>query len=274
MEGMTEKGNGGGTLMDFFQEDAAFSLCVSGDPFVREDERDISLHFGLDATQSKMRKSDPVKLLLGYTRAMMGFLLFQPKPERIAMIGLGGGSLAKYCLRHLSDIHFTAVEINSGVIALRDKFEIPPDGPNFKVLCGDGAAYVRDHKELVDVLLVDGYDREGQPKQLSSAGFYDHCYEKLRDGGVLVVNLMCFDIKYGTYCARIRESFENQVVVVEPDDWGNRVAFAYKGKAFPPSADELAARTLNLLHLHAVSLHDTAQKIIKGINRRKKVIEE
>lgn len=33
-----------------------------------------------------MCKSDPDKLILGYTRTMMGFLLSQPKPERIAMM--------------------------------------------------------------------------------------------------------------------------------------------------------------------------------------------
>ena len=41
---------------------------------------------------------------------MMGFLLFQPAPARIAMIGLGGGSLAKYCALKLPEADFTAIE--------------------------------------------------------------------------------------------------------------------------------------------------------------------
>ena len=61
----------------------------AGKPFLCEWERDISLHFNYSAIQSHMRKAEPDKLTLGYTRTMMGFLLFQPKPERIAMIGLG-----------------------------------------------------------------------------------------------------------------------------------------------------------------------------------------
>lgn len=265
-----------GTWMDFFHGKHATSPRHHqvSEPFVQEGEHGISMHFDHGATQSAMRKSDPSKLILGYTRTMMGFLLLQPKPERIAMIGLGGGSLAKYCLRHLPKVHLTAVEINPKVIALRDKFEIPPDGPNFKVLCGDGAVYVRDRTERVDVLLVDGYVQEGQPRQLCSTGFYDHCYEKLRDGGVMVVNLWGGDIKFGTYCARIRESFENRVVVVESEDWGNRVAFAYKGKDFPPSVNGLSERVLDLAPSHAVALHLTAQKIIKGINQHKQSTEE
>ena len=66
-------------------------------PLVHEKDGELSLHFGFPTIQSRMLKADPEHLVLDYTRTMMGFLLFQPKPVRIAMIGLGGGSLAKYC---------------------------------------------------------------------------------------------------------------------------------------------------------------------------------
>ena len=227
------------------------------------------MHFGFEATQSKMQKNDPSKLILGYTLTMMGFLLFQPKPERIAMIGLGGGSLAKYCLRHLPDSHFTAVEINPSVIALRDTFEIPPDGTHFKVVCGDGAIYVQNQNEPVDVLLVDGYDRDGQPGQLGSLKFYDDCYEKLRDGGVLAVNLWSGDFEFDTYCDRIRESFHGQVIVVDSEDWGNKIVFAYKGGNFPPSLTSVSERVLEFAPSHTVSLHSTAQKVMKTLKRDK-----
>ncbi|MFP3747784.1 spermidine synthase, partial [Achromobacter sp. SIMBA_011] len=85
---------------------------------------------------------DPVRLELGYTRVMMGFLLLQPAPARISMLGLGGGSLAKYCYRHLPDSAMEAVEINPQVIALRDVFRIPHDDARFAVVCADGADYV------------------------------------------------------------------------------------------------------------------------------------
>lgn len=253
--------------------DYLYFPSLDGEPIVQECSHDISLHFGIEATQSKMRKSDPSLLLLGYTRTMMGFLLLQPKPERVAMVGLGGGSLAKYCLRHVPDIHFTAVEINPDVIALRDKFEIPPDGPNFEVVCGDGAVYVANRGELVDVLLVDGFDREGLPQQLSSIGFYNDCYEKLRDGGVMAVNLWGGDIHFDRYCERIRECFDDQVIVVDSEDWGNKIVFAYKGQNFPPSASTLRNRTRALDPLHTVALRNTAQKMIKELNQRKYATE-
>ncbi|MDD2747080.1 MAG: hypothetical protein PHG39_05950 [Acidithiobacillus ferrooxidans] len=108
----------------------------TGNPFAHEGDREITLCFDFSATQSVMHKADPDNLVLGYTRTMMGFLMFQPKPERIAMIGLGGGALAKYCLRHIPDVHFTVMENLPMVFARRDKFRTPPDAPKFKsVLC-------------------------------------------------------------------------------------------------------------------------------------------
>lgn len=260
-------------FIDFLSEyQASLPQILAGKPFLYEGDRDITLHFDFAATQSHMCKSNPDKLVLGYTRTMMGFLLFHPKPEQIAMIGLGGGSLAKYCLRHVPDAHFTAVEINPKVIALRDKFLIPQDGPNFKVVCADGAVYVRDRSELVDVLLVDGFDRDGHPGQLCSAGFYDHCYAKLRDGGVLVVNILSGDPKFGTYTARIRESFGDQVVVVEAEEFGNKIAFAYKGKDFPPLATTMSERARNLGPTHTVPLNTIAQKLIQRLKQRKPLL--
>lgn len=40
-----------------------------------------------------------------------------------------------------------------------------------------------------DVLLVDGFDIDGQPPGLCSQRFYDDCYQALTASGVLVVNL-------------------------------------------------------------------------------------
>jgi len=51
------------------------------------------------------------------------------------MIGLGGGSLVKYCLAALPDTAVTVVEIKPAVIALREAFGIPPDGPRLRVVC-------------------------------------------------------------------------------------------------------------------------------------------
>ncbi|MFZ4538762.1 transferase [Propionivibrio sp.] len=235
---------------------------VTATPLLYEENGELTLHFGFPTIQSRMLKADPERLILDYTRTMMGFLLFQPKPERIAMIGLGGGSLAKYCCRRLPDSDFTAIELSPEVIALREDFGIPQDNERFRIICADGADFVRCEIESLDVLLVDGFDSGGQPGQLCSAAFYDHCHAALRQGGVLVVNLCADDTGYGSYIGRISDSFHEKTVVVDADDGDNKIVFACKGGRFPLSLSEVAERLRALEAEHPVELDKTAQKIL------------
>ena len=242
-------------------------------PLVLEEDGEVSLHFGFPTIQSRMLKTDPDRLVLDYTRTMMGFLLFQPRPVRIAMIGLGGGSLVKYCRRRLPDAEFTAIEISPEVIALRRQFGIPDDDERLRIVCADGADFVRraanDADGGFDVLLVDGFDRDGQARQLCSAAFYDDCHEALRKGGVLVVNLCADDTGYGSYISRISDSFGGKAVVVEAEEGNNKIVFAGKGGDFPPTLATLTERLRQLEAAHPVELYRTAQKILEREQARK-----
>ena len=113
--------------------------------------------------QSVMDIDDPDRLMLDYTRQMMGFLLFDAAPGAIEIIGLGGGSLAKYCYKYLPDTLITAVEIDPEIIAVGEQFFMPPEGDRFEIVCDDGAEFVRRDPRNCDVLLVDGFDKDGQP---------------------------------------------------------------------------------------------------------------
>lgn len=237
--------------------------AATGDPVVREHDGSLSLDFDNSTVQSRMLQADPAGLVLEYTRLMMGFLLLQPAPARIAMIGLGGGSLAKYCARTLPEADFTAVEISPRVIALRDVFGIPPDGLRFRVCCADGAAFVRRDGEPLDVLLVDGFDRGGQPAELCSAAFYDACRDRLGSGGVLVVNLHTSEPTCRVSVERIGQSFDGRIVVVDADGSENRVVFAGADAPFPPPFAEFVRRLRALETAHSVDLGTTMRKILQ-----------
>lgn len=201
-------------------------------PFVFESRGAKALHFSIHEIQSRMQVDDPHGLDLEYTRTMMGFLLFVPDPRRIAMVGLGGGSLPKFCHRHLPLARISVVEINPHVIALRDAFDIPPDGERFQVLLGDGARYVRQPDLALDVLVIDGYTSDGMPTALASQRFYDDCHAALADGGLLVVNLHQRDSRYPRLLERMRRAFDDAVLVVADRDGCNAIVFASKGEGF------------------------------------------
>jgi spermidine synthase len=199
-------------------------------PFIYEEAGTLTLYFEVGSVQSQMHLKQPDLLMLGYTRAMMGFLLFHKRPRHIGTIGLGGGSIQKRCYRCLRHTKISVAEISPEVIALRDHFSIPKDDRRFKVFCEDGADFVSRHSNKFDVLIVDGFDITGQPEQLCSQRFYNDCYNALTSDGVMVVNLS--DRGYGALLTRMRQSFRNHVVVVGCDDGSNQIAFAGKGNAF------------------------------------------
>ena len=90
-----------------------------GAPLVRTQGNRRTLEFQPGDIQSEMLLSHPDALVLAYARAMMCFALFVPRPRHILMVGLGGGSLAKFCHRHFPHTRITVVEISAEVIALR-----------------------------------------------------------------------------------------------------------------------------------------------------------
>jgi len=207
-------------------------------PFVYETPNSKALHFTISEIQSRMQTSRPHALDLAYTRTMMAFLLFNPKPDTLSMIGLGGGSMAKFCYRYLPTTRIKVIEINPHVIALRDEFLVPPDDERFKVRRGDGAELVRFAPYRLDVLLVDGFDYEGQPPALCSQRFYDDCHEALHPNGLMVVNLHTGHRDFEAQVARIERAFGSELLLVVDDDCSNTIVFACRGllvNRFKPS---------------------------------------
>lgn len=195
-------------------------------PFVHETAKQKALHFSMIEIQSSMWTKAPNDLKLQYTRIMMGFLLFNPHPARIGMIGLGGGSLVKFCHRYLPQSRIEVVEINPHVIALRDQFLVPPDDERLSVIEDDGAWYLRRAPATrYDVLMIDGYGSSGLPGPLCSQRFYDDCRRALGPTGVLVVNLHNGKPNFGLQTERIRRTFGDSIEVGE-DKIGNCIVFA------------------------------------------------
>jgi spermidine synthase len=243
---------------DSENERSRFLEC---EPFVYRTESTLSLHFDISVVQSEMRRDAPEELLLAYTRTMMGFLLFNPRPEKVLMIGLGGGSIPKYCYARLPETSIFVVEINPQVIALRDTFFVPGNDARFQVICQDGADFVRNAPGTCDVLLIDGFDIAGQSPQLCSQRFYDDCYRRLTPGGLMVVNLGGGGPHEGALVSRIRRSFKSAIVVVESEDLANRIAFARKGKALTLTREQFVDRLDQLEADHPVSLRCTLDRL-------------
>jgi spermidine synthase len=187
-----------------------------------------TLEFMPGNVQSAMRLSRPCALVLAYSRAMMCFALFVPRPRHIVMVGLGGGSLAKFCYRHFPEASISVIELRADVIALRAQFCVPPDDARFRVIHADAADYLAALPDSADVLVVDGFDEAGLPPALGSSKFYADCRRALRPGGVLVTNIFSYDPHYGAMLGRLRLMFDGRVCWFDGIAGNNRILFAVK----------------------------------------------
>ncbi len=207
-------------------------------PFIIEDGKTRQLLFSLDYIQSSMRIDDPTALDFAYTRKMMAFLLFVPNPEHVLMVGLGGGSLAKFCHQHLPCTRLTVIEINPDVIALRGAFKIP-DAARLTIIEADAAVYLPEAKGDTDVLLLDGYDPVGISPAFLNGDFYRAARARLRPGGMLVANLAGHESSWVAHWALLNEVFEQRVQLLRISEEDNHIAFAFADDDHPADWERL-----------------------------------
>jgi spermidine synthase len=196
-------------------------------PFILDTAGTRHLYFDLQAVQSSMRLEAPDVLVTAYAQKMMAFLLFNRAPRHILMIGLGGGSLVKFCHRHLQDTRLTVVEIDPDIIALREWFHIPADDERLQIILGDGAEFVRRGDWTADILLIDAFDRGGVAPSLVAEGFYAQAFRCLGPNGVLVMNLAGERSRYVAHLERLREDCPGPVLLVPVETDGNVLIFAF-----------------------------------------------
>ena len=212
-----------------------------------------TLHIGGDAIQSAMRLADPDALELHYTRAMMAFLLLVPEPRDVLLIGLGGGSIARFLRHRCAASRIVAIELNPQVVAAaRAWFGLPPDDARLRVDIADGLAYVPAHPQCCDVLMLDAFEDGRSVPALSTFRYYQHCRRALRAGGLLVQNFMSDERRLAAYVARVETAFDGRVLQLPAANRVNTIVFAANGLAASWSLATLEKRAAVLerrLHL-------------------------
>ena len=188
------------------------------------------LQIGGKAIQSAMRLDAPGAIELDYVRAMMAFLLFRPEARDILMLGLGGGSMARFVHERMPGARVTVVEINPGVVTVARKyFRLPDEDERFRIVIGEGAAAVAERPASCDVLVVDGFVDGKVAPSLCTPGFYEAAFAALRPHGVMVANFMADDGKLERHCARIEKAFGRPPVLLLAEEQDNLIAFAFRG---------------------------------------------
>jgi spermidine synthase len=192
--------------------------------------------------QTCMDKRRPREMVFAYTRMMMATLLLDPEPERILVLGLGGGTLPMALDELLPNARIDAVEIDPAVVRVaREYFGFAPS-ERVRVFDQDGRVFVKralQNGETYDLIMLDAFNGEYIPEHLMTREFLAEVQQLLGDGGVLAANTFSisdlYDHESVTYQA-VFDTFFN----MKPIDSGNRVVLARRGSL--PSREELEAQ--------------------------------
>ena len=236
-------------------------------PFLLENSTTRGLLFDLDYIQSSMQFNAPDALDLIYSHYMMAFMLFHTQAKRILLLGLGGGSLAKFCYRHLPQTDLTAIEFSPDVIAFREAFHLPPDNHRFRIIEADAGQYVAENNPPFDIILMDAFDGRGVAQSVSQAGFYQLAKKRLASKGMLVANISGESPERRAHLGMVRESFGDNLLVANVDEGCNHVVFAFRNQQFEPRWKWIASQALAMKSRFGLDFPKIATELRRNQNR-------
>jgi spermidine synthase len=193
-----------------------------------------SMHFGTYPRQSCMSIQTPHTLELTYTEAMMAALLLNKQPQKILIIGLGGGSLVKFLLHHFPNCQIDVAEYREDVVKVAyGYFGVPENDGRLTIHLGDGYQFVQDrfysNDSSYDLLLVDAYDHVGMSASVGIPAFFDACAGILSHMGVMSINLWGSNRpEFKQTMEYINQSFEGKTMVLPVENKGNIIGLATK----------------------------------------------
>jgi predicted membrane-bound spermidine synthase len=228
-----------------FEDESAYNLVQ-----VVEDARGWRYLF-LNEGQGWHSLYHPTQLFTGFTWDY--FLvgpLFNPPPwqpvERLAVIGLAGGTIARQYNAVYSPQRIDGVEIDPVVVrAGREFFEMT--WPNLNVVVADGRYFLAHSEQVYDVIAVDAYRLPYIPWHMTTVEFFRSAREHLDEDGVLIVNVGRTESDYRlvrAIVATLRAVFPSTHVIPVPDSFNAIVVATVQ----PSSVDNLARNLQSVSH--------------------------
>lgn len=153
------------------------------------DEKGIRYLWLDNFTQSALYLNDPRKTALSYSDYLHLPLIFLPAPEHVTLIGLGAGTVG---LRYVADyarVHVEAVEIDSRVVEVAQRYFGFEANERLKVHLRDGRSHLLRASGPQDIILADAYGGEALPFHLVTREFIDLARRRLTNGGVFALNV-------------------------------------------------------------------------------------
>lgn len=160
--------------------------------------------------QSQVDLSDLDRHMLEYSTLAFSGLLYHPEPERILVVGLGGGTIPRRMRNTFSDAAIDIVEIDPEILAVAERFFAFKRDPAMNVHIADGRVFIRrllreDPVPRYDLVILDAFTSDYIPFHLMTEEFLKEVSGLLADDGVVVANVFrtnrLFDAELATFRA-------------------------------------------------------------------------
>ena len=144
---------------------------------------------GSEFDESEMNLADPRELPIPYTRTITAALLYPDRVDRVAMIGVGGGTILNYLSHYLPGADYVGVELDPKVLEFaRNDFRLAANR-RIRLVESDGRLFLLRNREQYDVIMLDAFRGGYIPSHLLTREFYELARKRLTPGGALAINV-------------------------------------------------------------------------------------
>ncbi|MBT8141477.1 MAG: fused MFS/spermidine synthase [Gammaproteobacteria bacterium] len=181
--------------------------------------------------QSCVDLRNPKRLVFRYAQVSMTSFALQAKPEKILIIGLGGGTLPMTYADLLPEADITSVEIDPAVTKVAEEFFDFKRSERNRVAEIDARVFVKRalrKQQKYDLIVLDAFNGDYIPEHLMTAEFLQEVKDLMDNDGVLVANTFSSSKLYShesaTYQSVFGEFYNFKIPL------GNRVIIASMNK--------------------------------------------
>ena len=178
-----------------------------------------------NSRQTCIDRNNPQRLVFDYAKMTLSALLLKPDPERILIIGLGGGTLPNALRDILPGAVIDTVEIDEAVVRVAKQFFGFAEDKQNRVYVQDARVFGKRaalRGEQYGLIILDAFDGEYIPEHLMTAEFLSEMRGLLSNDGVLVANTFASSKLYDYESATYAEAFGGFLNFRLPTS-GNRV---------------------------------------------------
>ena len=198
------------------------------------------------ARQSVAKPGDPDHIELPYLRAILVGLALGEQPQRVLIIGLGGGTLPTFLHRHYPKMTIDVVDIDPEVVRAAKEFFDFREDERLRAHVADGRKFIEKVAEPYDVIFLDAYSADNIPLALATEEFLVATRKAVKPAGVVVSNVWSRDSnKLYDRMIRTYQDVFAEVYVLDVPNAGNKIVFA-PPRAHGWKAEDVAARAATL----------------------------